>query len=351
MNILVTGGAGFIGSALCRHLIAETEHRVTNLDKLTYAAAPGALAAVETHPRYRFVCGDIADHALVRDLLAAEQVDIIMNLAAESHVDRSIDHAGAFIATNVVGTYQLLEAARAYWSALPASRRDRFRFHHVSTDEVYGDLPFDGSLFSERSPYAPSSPYSASKAASDHLAVAWQRTYGLPVVVSNASNNYGPFQFPEKLIPLMILNGLAGARLPVYGQGANVRDWLHVEDHVRALVLIATRGEPGRSYNVGGRSERSNLTVVEAICDHLDRLLPGGSGSRRRLIGFVADRPGHDQRYAVDTTRLEAELGWQARESFESGLEKTVRWYLDNEAWWRPIRDGAYAGERLGLAS
>ncbi|MCZ0732767.1 dTDP-glucose 4,6-dehydratase [Phreatobacter sp. AB_2022a] len=351
MNILVTGGAGFIGSALCRHLIAETEHRVINLDKLTYAAAPGALAAVESDPRYRFVRGDIADHALVADLLVAERIDIVMNLAAESHVDRSIDHAGAFIATNIVGTYQLLEAARGYWSALPAGRRERFRFHHVSTDEVYGDLPFDGSPFSERSPYAPSSPYSASKAAADHLAMAWQRTYGLPVIVSNASNTYGPFQFPEKLIPLVILNGLAGAQLPVYGRGANVRDWLHVEDHVRALILIATRGEPGRSYNVGGRSERSNLSVVETICDHLDRLMPDGAGSRRRLIGFVADRPGHDLRYAVDTTRLATELGWRVRESFESGLEKTVRWYIDNEAWWRPIRDGHYAGQRLGLAS
>lgn len=351
MNILVTGGAGFIGSALCRHLIAETDHRVINLDKLTYAAMPGALAAIDAHPRYRFVQGDIADHRLVLDLLRTEAVDIVMNLAAESHVDRSIDHAGAFITTNIVGTYQLLEAARAHWASLPAGRRARFRLHHVSTDEVYGDLPFDGSRFTEQSPYAPSSPYSASKAAADHLVIAWQRTYGLPVVVSNASNNYGPYQFPEKLIPLMIVNGLAGMPLPVYGRGTNVRDWLHVDDHVRALALIATQGEPGRSYNVGGHSERSNLAVVETICDHLDRLAPGRPGSRRQLISFVADRPGHDLRYAVDTTRLQTELGWQPQESFETGLEKTVRWYLDNEAWWRPIRDRHYAGERLGLAS
>ena len=351
MNILVTGGAGFIGSALCRHLIAETDHRVINLDKLTYAAMPGALAAIDAHPRYRFVQGDIADHRLVLDLLRTEAVDIVMNLAAESHVDRSIDHAGAFITTNIVGTYQLLEAARAHWASLPAGRRARFRLHHVSTDEVYGDLPFDGSRFTEQSPYAPSSPYSASKAAADHLVIAWQRTYGLPVVVSNASNNYGPYQFHEKLIPLMIVNGLAGMPLPVYGRGTNVRDWLHVDDHVRALALIATQGEPGRSYNVGGHSERSNLAVVETICDHLDRLAPGRPGSRRQLISFVADRPGHDLRYAVDTTRLQTELGWQPQESFETGLEKTVRWYLDNEAWWRPIRDRHYAGERLGLAS
>ena len=351
MNILVTGGAGFIGSALCRHLIAETDHRVINLDKLTYAAMPGALAAIDAHPRYRFVQGDIADHRLMLDLLRTEAVDIVMNLAAESHVDRSIDHAGAFITTNIVGTYQLLEAARAHWASLPAGRRARFRLHHVSTDEVYGDLPFDGSLFTEQSPYAPSSPYSASKAAADHLVIAWQRTYGLPVVISNASNNYGPYQFPEKLIPLMIVNGLAGMPLPVYGRGTNVRDWLHVDDHVRALALIATQGEPGRSYNVGGHSERSNLAVVETICDHLDRLAPGRPGSRRQLISFVADRPGHDLRYAVDTTRLQTELGWQPQESFETGLEKTVRWYLDNEAWWRPIRDRHYAGERLGLAS
>ncbi|WP_187970276.1 dTDP-glucose 4,6-dehydratase [Aquibium microcysteis] len=352
MNILVTGGAGFIGSAVCRHLIASTGHRVVNLDALTYAASLSSLDPIAGDPRYRFVKGDIGDAALVSALLAEEAIDVVMHLAAESHVDRSIDGPAAFIRTNVVGTCTLLEAARAHVAALPADRRARFRFHHVSTDEVFGQLPLDGGLFTEESPYAPSSPYSASKAASDHLALAWHHTYGLPVVLSNCSNNYGPYHFPEKLIPLAILNAIEGRPIPVYGTGRNVRDWLYVEDHARALALVATKGVPGRSYNVGGRNERSNLAVVEAICDTLDRLAPRpGGGSRRDLIGFVADRPGHDLRYAIDATRIETELGWRAQESFETGLEKTVRWFLDNEAWWRPIRQARYDGRRLGAAA
>ncbi|WP_336744620.1 dTDP-glucose 4,6-dehydratase [Aureimonas altamirensis] len=349
MKILVTGGAGFIGSAVCRHLIHDTEHEVVNLDKLTYAATLGSVAELEGDARYRFVRGDICDRAFVEEVLAETQPDAIMHLAAESHVDRSIDGPGDFIQTNIVGTYQLLEAARAYWNALKPAQQEAFRFHHISTDEVYGQLPLDGGLFTEETPYAPSSPYSASKASSDHLVMAWHHTYHMPVVLSNCSNNYGPFHFPEKLIPLVILNGLEGKELPVYGKGENVRDWLFVEDHARALALVATKGEPGRSYNIGGRNERSNLTVVETICDTLDRLRPLADGGKRRdLIRFVTDRPGHDLRYAIDATRIETELGWQAQENFESGLEKTVRWYLDNEAWWRPIREKRYSGERLG---
>jgi len=349
LKILVTGGAGFIGSAVCRHLIHDTEHEVVNLDKLTYAATLGSVVELEGDARYRFVRGDICDRAFVEGVLAETQPDAIMHLAAESHVDRSIDGPGDFIQTNIVGTYQLLEAARAYWNALKPAQQEAFRFHHISTDEVYGQLPLDGGLFTEETPYAPSSPYSASKASSDHLVMAWYHTYHMPVVLSNCSNNYGPFHFPEKLIPLVILNGLEGKELPVYGKGENVRDWLFVEDHARALALVATKGEPGRSYNIGGRNERSNLTVVETICDTLDRFRPLADGGKRRdLIRFVTDRPGHDLRYAIDATRIETELGWQAQENFESGLEKTVRWYLDNEAWWRPIREKRYSGERLG---
>ncbi len=349
MRILVTGGAGFIGSAVCRHLIHDTEHEVVNLDKLTYAATLGSVAELEGHPRYRFVRGDICDRPMVEALLAEAKPDAIMHLAAESHVDRSIDGPGEFIQTNIVGTYQLLEAARAYWSGLDDARKQGFRFHHISTDEVYGELPLEGGLFTEDTPYAPSSPYSASKASSDHLVMAWHHTYHMPVVLSNCSNNYGPYHFPEKLIPLVILNGLDGKELPVYGKGENVRDWLFVEDHARALALVATKGEPGRSYNIGGRNERSNLTVVETICDTLDRLRPLADGGKRRdLIRFVTDRPGHDLRYAIDATRIEQELGWKARENFESGLEKTVRWYLENEAWWRPLREQRYSGQRLG---
>jgi dTDP-glucose 4,6-dehydratase len=348
MTILVTGGAGFIGSAVVRHLVAAG-HRVVVLDKLTYAANLASLAPVADSPRYRFVRGDIADRTLVAELLRAEAVERVMHLAAESHVDRSIDGPGTFIETNVVGTFALLEAARFHFESLPGSRRDAFRFHHVSTDEVFGDLPLDDSRFTEETPYRPSSPYSASKAASDHLAMAWHRTYGLPVVLSNCSNNYGPYHFPEKLVPLMILNALHGEPLPVYGRGENVRDWLYVEDHARALELVAFEGVPGRSYNVGGGNERTNLEVVHGIADTVDRLVPG-PGPRRALVRFVADRPGHDLRYAIDASRIEAELGWRARETFETGLEKTVRWYLDNEAWWRPIRERRYAGERLGIA-
>lgn len=349
MKILVTGGAGFIGSAVCRHLIHDTEHEVVNLDKLTYAATLGSVAELEGHPRYRFVRGDICDRPMVEALLDEVKPNAIMHLAAESHVDRSIDGPGDFIQTNIVGTYQLLEAARAYWSGLNSAQREAFRFHHISTDEVYGQLPLDGGLFTEETPYAPSSPYSASKASSDHLVMAWHHTYHMPVVLSNCSNNYGPYHFPEKLIPLVILNGLEGKELPVYGKGENVRDWLFVEDHARALALVATRGEPGRSYNIGGRNERSNLTVVETICDTLDRLSPrAGAPDRRELIRFVTDRPGHDLRYAIDATRIEQELGWKAQENFETGLEKTVRWYLENEAWWRPLREQRYGGQRLG---
>ena len=349
LNILVTGGAGFIGSAVCRHLISNTQHSVINLDKLTYAANLMSLQEIEDNDRYRFVQGDIGDMSLVSQILSETQVDIVMHLAAESHVDRSIDGPAAFIDTNIVGTYKLLEAVRAYWMNLPENRRAGFRFHHISTDEVYGQLAFDGTLFTEVTPYAPSSPYSASKAASDHLVMAWHHTYGLPVVISNCSNNYGPYHFPEKLIPLVILNALAGKSLPVYGQGENVRDWLYVEDHARALELVATVGEVGRSYNVGGRNERTNLQVVQAICDILDQIRPRSDGqSYQQLIEFVIDRPGHDLRYAIDATRIETELGWRAQENFETGLEKTVHWYLNNESWWRPIREGRYNGGRLG---
>lgn len=349
MKILVTGGAGFIGSAVCRLLIAESEHDVINLDKLTYAANLASLESVADHPRYSFVEGDIADRALVTSLLS-DGVDAVMHLAAESHVDRSIDGPSEFIETNIVGTYALLEAVRGHWSNLQGGAKERFRFHHISTDEVYGDLPLEGGLFTETTPYAPSSPYSASKAASDHLVMAWHHTYGLPVVLSNCSNNYGPYHFPEKLIPLMILNALEERSLPVYGRGENVRDWLFVDDHARALVTILEEGRLGEGYNVGGRNERSNLQVVEAICDTLDRLRPRADGSSRRdLITFVADRPGHDLRYAIDAGKLENELGWRARETFETGIERTVRWYLENEGWWRPIRDGRYSGERLGV--
>jgi dTDP-glucose 4,6-dehydratase len=350
MNFLVTGGAGFIGSAVCRHIIADTEHSVVNLDRLTYAANPDSLAEIANDPRYRFVHADIADRARVAEVLAEADIDVVMHLAAESHVDRSIDGPGDFIQTNIVGTYELLEAVRGYWSGLTGEKRDRFRFHHVSTDEVFGELPLDGSLFTETTSYDPSSPYSASKAASDHLVMAWHRTYHLPAVLSNCSNNYGPCHFPEKLIPLVILNALEGLPLPVYGKGENVRDWLYVEDHAKALVMVATLGVPGRSYNIGGRNERTNLKVVQTICDILDREKPSGA-PHRQLITFVIDRPGHDMRYAIDATRIETELGWRAEETFDSGIAKTVRWFMDNEAWWRPIREGRYSGGRLGTAA
>lgn len=351
MRFLVTGGAGFIGSALARHIVNATAHEVTVVDKLTYAGNLDSLAGVADDPRFRFIRADIADGPRMGDILEASAPDTIVHLAAETHVDRSIDGAGAFIQTNIVGTSVLLDAALAYWRGLPARGRDNFRFHHVSTDEVFGSLDSGAGIFTETSPYRPNSPYAASKASSDHLVRAWHRTYGLPVVLSNCSNNYGPYQFPEKLIPLMILNGLEGKTLPVYGQGRNVRDWLFVEDHVRALLLIAEEGQIGESYNVGGNCERANIDVVKAICRLMDELAPDAAiGRREDLITFVADRPGHDLRYAIDAARIRDELGWTPEESFETGLEKTVRWYLDNRQWWRRVREGGYRGERLGLA-
>lgn len=347
MKVVVTGGAGFIGSAVVRLLVGELGVEVVNVDALTYAGNLESLEPVAASPVYRFVQADIRDAKAMADLFETEKPDAIMHLAAESHVDRSIDGPADFIDTNIFGTYTLLEAARAYWRSLPPAPREAFRFHHVSTDEVYGSLGSDG-LFTETTSYAPNSPYSASKAASDHLVRAWHHTYGLPVVTSSCSNNYGPYHFPEKLIPLMILNGLEGRPLPVYGTGANVRDWLYVEDHARALWTVVTRGIPGQVYNIGGAAEYSNLEVVQSICRLLDELLPG-ERSRRELITFVADRPGHDARYAMDISKISSELGWRPRESFESGLRKTVRWYLDNRPWWEAIRAGRYAGQRLGL--
>ncbi|WP_222927025.1 dTDP-glucose 4,6-dehydratase [Sphingomonas gilva] len=349
-RVMVTGGAGFIGSAVCRHLVARGGYRVVNVDALTYAGNLASLDGIAGDPAYRFVRADIRDGDAMRSILAEEAIDTIMHLAAESHVDRSIDGPAAFVDTNVVGTVTLLGAALDHWRALPEGEaRSGFRFHHISTDEVFGDLPFDSGVFTEETPYRPSSPYSASKAASDHFVRAWQETYGLPVVLSNCSNNYGPFHFPEKLIPLVILNALEGRPLPVYGRGVNVRDWLFVEDHAAALELVATRGRVGESYNIGGREERTNLQVVEAICDALDARMPLAIGApRRSLITFVADRPGHDRRYAIDPAKAEQELGWRPAHSFESGLAATIDWYLANEAWWRPIREGNYAGDRLG---
>lgn len=350
MKVLVTGGCGFIGSAMVRHLIGDLGFSVVNVDKLTYASSTGSTASVAGDPRYKFYKLDICDRDAMFKVMQAENVDAIMHLAAESHVDRSIDGPGEFIQTNIIGTFSLLQAARAYVSTLPATRKLSFRFHHISTDEVFGDLPLDSSLFTEVTPYAPSSPYSASKAASDHLVMAWHYTYGLPVVLSNCSNNYGPWHFPEKLIPLVIINGLEGKPLPVYGKGENVRDWLHVEDHARALALVLTRGRIGQSYNIGGRNELSNLTVVETIADVLDELRPLNAGRRRDLVTFVTDRPGHDLRYAIDTTKIETELGWRALETFETGLRKTIIWYIENSDWWQPLRDRRYRGERLGVA-
>jgi len=346
MRVIVTGGAGFIGSALVRHLVLEQGYEVLNVDALTYAGYLPSLKAVDGKSNYRFVHANICDRAAMERAVADFRPDRIMHLAAESHVDRSITGAADFIQTNVIGTFTLLETARGYWSGLGSAAKEAFRFLHVSTDEVYGSLGDDG-LFTEETPYDPSSPYSASKASSDHLAKAWQRTYGLPVVVSNCSNNYGPYHYPEKLIPLTILNALAGERLPVYGKGENVRDWLFVEDHARALDLIAERGRVGETYNVGGRNERRNIEVVRRICGVLDELVPGNR-PREELIEFVTDRPGHDVRYAIDATKLETELGWRAQEDFDTGIAKTVQWYLDNEWWWRPLRE-RYAGQRLGL--
>ena len=348
MKIMVTGGCGFIGSAVCRHLVSDLGLQVVNVDKMTYAASAGSTAEIAASPKYRFYKLDICDRDAMHKVMQDEGVDAVMHLAAESHVDRSIDGPGEFIQTNIMGTFALLQAARSYHAALPEPRKSAFRFHHISTDEVFGDLPLNGGLFTEATAYAPSSPYSASKAASDHLVMAWHHTYGLPVVLSNCSNNYGPYHFPEKLIPLMIINGMEGKDLPVYGTGENVRDWLHVGDHARALALVVTRGQVGQSYNIGGRNERSNLQVVETIADTLDALMPLNAGSRRQLIKFVGDRPGHDLRYAIDASKIENELGWRARETFDTGLRKTIEWYMNNGDWWQPLRAARYAGQRLG---
>jgi dTDP-glucose 4,6-dehydratase len=348
-RFLVTGGAGFIGSAVVRHLVADPANHVVNLDKLTYAGNLNSLRQIANRPNYTFAEGDICDSPTVLDILKSENIDIIMHLAAESHVDRSIDGPEAFIETNIMGTFRMLNAARSYYAGLTGEKRDGFRFHHISTDEVFGDLPFDSGIFTEETPYAPSSPYSASKAASDHLVRAWHETYKLPVVLSNCSNNYGPFHFPEKLIPLVILNALDEKPLPIYGKGENVRDWLHVEDHARALHLVATKGKNGESYNIGGRAERTNLEVVKAICAALDARKPrGGGASYADLITYVTDRPGHDRRYAIDPAKAERDLDWKAEHTFDTGIAITIDWYLANEWWWKPIRDGNYAGERLG---
>jgi dTDP-glucose 4,6-dehydratase len=350
-RILVTGGAGFIGSALVRHLVLGTDATVIDVDKLTYAGNLESLAEAREHPRHRFHRVDVADGPALRAVFESERPTAVMHLAAESHVDRSIDAPGEFVRSNVTGTYTLLAEAMRYWRALPAAEAARFRFLHVSTDEVYGSLGSEG-FFSEATPYRPHSPYSASKAGSDHLVRAWFDTYGFPTLVTNCSNNYGPCQFPEKLVPLNILKALAGEPMPVYGRGENVRDWLYVDDHVGALLLVLENGRVGETYLVGGGGERRNIDVVEGIADLVDELAASGERSavsRRRLITFVADRPGHDLRYAIDSTKLRTELGWKPRESFETGLRRTVEWYLENRTWWERVRSGAYRGERLGL--
>lgn len=351
MKILVTGGAGFIGSAVVRYLINETDCEVINVDKLTYAGNLDSLADVADSPRYSFYQVDIRSKNALDEIFAAQQPDAVMHLAAESHVDRSIEGPQAFIETNIVGTYTLLEAARSYWNRLDAPRQAAFRFHHISTDEVYGDLEPQAPAFTETTAYAPSSPYSASKASSDHLVRSWHRTFGLPVVLSNCSNNYGPFHFPEKLIPHVILNALQGQPLPVYGDGAQIRDWLFVEDHARALYAVVSRGEVGQTYNIGGHNEKTNLQVVHTLCDLLEErgaLKPEGVAHFRDLITFVKDRPGHDKRYAVDAGKIHAHLGWTPQETFETGMRKTVDWYLENSPWWARVLSGDYALERLG---
>ena len=349
MKLLVTGGAGFIGSAVIRHIIQNTDDSVVNVDKLTYAGNLESLAAVSRSDRYAFEQVDICDRAELDRIFAQYQPDAVMHLAAESHVDRSIDGPAAFIETNIVGTYTLLEATRSYWQSLEASHKAAFRFHHISTDEVYGDLEGPEDLFTEQTPYAPSSPYSASKASSDHLVRAWRRTYGLPTLITNCSNNYGPYHFPEKLIPLMILNALDGKPLPVYGKGNQVRDWLYVEDHARALYTVVTKGKVGETYNIGGHNEKKNIDVVHAICSLLDELAPSSFTPYASLITYVKDRPGHDLRYAIDASKIQRELGWKPEETFESGLRKTVDWYLENREWCRRVQDGSYQRERLGV--
>lgn len=354
MKILVTGGAGFIGSAVVRHIIENTNDSVVNLDKLTYAGNLESLKCVENNERYAFVQADICDRSALDKVFAEHQPDLVMHLAAESHVDRSIDGPAEFIETNIIGTYTMLEASRQYWNQLEVSRKEAFRFHHISTDEVYGDLEGTDDLFTETTSYEPSSPYSASKASSDHLVRAWLRTYGFPTVVTNCSNNYGPFHFPEKLIPLMILNALDGKPLPVYGNGMQIRDWLYVEDHAVALYTVVTKGEIGETYNIGGHNEKANIEVVKTICSLLDELVPNkpeGVVQYQDLITYVTDRPGHDVRYAIDASKIERELGWKPAETFESGIRKTVEWYLNNKAWWSRVLDGSYSFERLGTSN
>lgn len=350
MKIIVTGGAGFIGSAVIRHIIKNTDNQVLNVDKLTYAGNLESLVDVEDNPRYSFKKIDICDAEAVRQAFSDFQPDLIMHLAAESHVDRSIDGPAEFINTNIVGTYTLLEAARKYWQALEEEKKSTFKFHHISTDEVYGDLEGTTNLFTETTPYAPSSPYSASKASSDHLVRAWYRTYGLPVVITNCSNNYGPYHFPEKLIPLVILNALDGKPLPIYGKGNQVRDWLYVEDHARALYKVVTEGAIGETYNIGGHNEKQNIEVVRTICAILDKLKPQSNDQPyESLITFVTDRPGHDVRYAIDATKIKNDLGWTPEETFDTGIRKTVEWYLNNLEWCRRVQDGSYQRERLGV--
>lgn len=352
MKILVTGGAGFIGSAVIRHIIKNTEDSVINVDKLTYAGNLESLIEVEGNSRYQFAKVDICDRTALDVVFTEFKPDAVMHLAAESHVDRSIDGPAEFIETNIVGTYTLLEATRSFWNELPADKKQAFRFHHISTDEVYGDLEGTDDLFTESTSYEPSSPYSASKASSDHLVRTWQRTYGLPTVVTNCSNNYGPYHFPEKLIPLMILNALDGKPLPVYGNGMQIRDWLFVEDHARALYKVVTEGEVGETYNIGGHNEKANIDVVKTICSLLEELVPNkpnGIESYESLITYVTDRPGHDVRYAIDASKIERELGWTPQETFETGIKATVQWYLENKMWWSRVLDGSYAGERLGV--